>query len=197
MLSETVVSTFLVASITGAGLVLAIYALITPLSEKIFRERARNLERLLEDFEKEKSKITADSSNKDFKHFNNLKDQINEINIFPRYLSYGISLTFILFMSSVLFDWAWLINTANQVPSNDYYVTLPFGLAIASFLMVGLLAIIDIFGTMRKEFEEIKKKQKAVKELTIDDMKVTDIKDLTSKMAEELKRDAATTGGQI
>ena len=59
MLSETVVSTLLATSITGAGLVLAVYALITPLSEKIFKERARKLEYLLEDFEKEKAKITA------------------------------------------------------------------------------------------------------------------------------------------
>ncbi len=190
MLSETVVSTFLVASITGAGLVLAIYALITPMSEKIFRERARKLECLLEDFEKEKTKLTVQSSNKDFKRFNNLKNQINDINIFPRYLSYGISLTFFLFMFSVLFDWAWLINTANQTPSNDYYVTLPFGLAVASFLGVGLLAILDIFGTMKKQFEEIKKKQKEVKELTIDDLRRNDPENLARRVFDEIQKTA-------
>lgn len=168
MLSETVVSTFLASSITGAGLVLAVYALITPLSEKIFKERARKLECLLEDFEKEKAKITAQSSNKDFKRFNKLKEEIKQMSIFPRYLSYGILLTFLLFMLSVISDAGWLANIANRVSENDYFITFPFALAISSFFGIGIYAIFDIFYTMKKEFEDIKKKQKEAKEYKVD-----------------------------
>jgi hypothetical protein len=46
MLSETIVAAFLETSITGAGLVLAVYALVTPLSQKIFTERANKLNQL-------------------------------------------------------------------------------------------------------------------------------------------------------
>jgi len=80
MLSETIVSAFLETSITGAGLVLAVYALVTPISEKIFTKRADKLRHLLDDFEKEKSKITADAPNRDFKHLKELRDNIEEIN---------------------------------------------------------------------------------------------------------------------
>jgi hypothetical protein len=38
MLGETVVSALLEASITGAGLVLAVYALITPISRKTLKK---------------------------------------------------------------------------------------------------------------------------------------------------------------
>jgi hypothetical protein len=46
MFSETIVSAFLEASITGAGLVFAVFALITPLSRKIFREKAERQEKI-------------------------------------------------------------------------------------------------------------------------------------------------------
>jgi hypothetical protein len=73
MLSENAVSTLLAVSITGAGLVLAVYALITPISEKVFRERTENLESLLERFEKEKTKLTTDAAYKDFNRLNKLE----------------------------------------------------------------------------------------------------------------------------
>lgn len=166
MLSETLVSTCLEVSITGAGLVLAVYALVTPLSEKIFARRAEQLEHLLKDFEKEKSRITPDAANKDFKHLLQLRDNIGEIKIFPRYLSYGILTSFGVFIFSALADFAWLANTKNQVPENDLYIIIPFLIAIFLFFAIGVLTIGEIFRTMKKEFEDIKKKQKEIKETT-------------------------------
>ncbi len=46
MLSEPIVSAFLEASITGAGLVFAVFALITPLSQKILKEKAERQEKI-------------------------------------------------------------------------------------------------------------------------------------------------------
>jgi hypothetical protein len=48
MLSETTVSTFMIAGITGAGLILAIYTLFVPMSHKIFEERAKRLDKWIE-----------------------------------------------------------------------------------------------------------------------------------------------------
>jgi uncharacterized membrane protein (DUF485 family) len=168
MLSETVVSTFLVTSITGAGLVLAIYALITPISEKIFRERARKLDALLSKFETEKSKITADSSDKDFKNLKNLRDEINQFKIFPRYLSIGIFVTFFLFIMEALFDWGWLVQPTNRA-SGNFIVGLPFMVAVIIFLFIGMFTIIEISSMMKREFEDIKKKQKEAKEYKVAD----------------------------
>jgi hypothetical protein len=160
MPSETVVSTFLVASITGAGLVLAIYALITPISEKIFRERARKVAVLLEEFEKEKTKITADSSKKDYNNLKNLGDEIKQYKIFPRYLSLGVFITFLLFIFEIFTDYSWLINPTSGI----YLDGIFFIFAIASFLLIGIFAIAEISETMVKEFVDINKKQKEAKE---------------------------------
>jgi hypothetical protein len=168
MLSETVVSTFLTASITGAGLVLAIYALVTPISERIFRERVRKLDLLLAKFETEKSKITADASNKDFKNLKSMGDEIKQYKIFPRYLSLGILATFTLFIMEALLDWGWFVQPMNREGGN-VLMGLFFMIAIVVFLLVGSITIIEISSTMRKEFEEIKKKQKEAKEYKIVD----------------------------
>jgi len=181
MLSETIVTSFLEASITGAGLVLAAYALVTPISERIFNKRTDKLRRLLEDFENEKSKITADAPSKDFKHLEELRDNIEQIKIFPRYLSYGIWASFAAFMISAMIDFLWLSNTVNQVPENDLYVGLPLMVAIILFLFIGVLIIGEIFSTMKNEFEDIKKRQKEIKETTNEDL------EKIKKDVEELK----------
>lgn len=170
MLSETIVTAFLETSITGAGLVLAVYALVTPISEKIFTKRTDKLKHLLEDFENERNKITADAPSKDFKHLEELRNSIEQIRIFPRYLSYGILASFVAFMISAMVDFLWLSNKNNQVPENDLYTSLPLFIAILLFFVVGMLTIGEIFDTMRKEFENIKKRQKEIKETTNEDL---------------------------
>jgi uncharacterized protein (DUF2225 family) len=182
MLSETIVSALLETSVTGAGLVLAVYALVTPISEKIFTKRADKLRHLLDDFEKEKSKITADTPNRDFKHLKELRDNIEEIKIFPRYLSYGILATFFTFVISAITDIAWLSNKSNQVPENDLYIIISLFIAIFLFFAIGILTIGEIFDTMRREFEDIKKKQKEIKETTNEDL------EKIKKDVEELKQ---------
>jgi uncharacterized membrane protein (DUF106 family) len=182
MLSETIVAASLEASITGAGLVLAVYALVTPISERIFAKRADRLKRLLEDFEKEKSKITADAPNRDFKHLKELRDNIEEIKIFSRYLSYGVLATFFTFMISAIIDFTWLSNKSNQAPENDLYIIIPILIAIFLFFTIGMLTIGEIFDTMRREFEDIKKKQKEIKETTNEDL------EKAKKDVEELKQ---------
>jgi hypothetical protein len=162
MLSETVVSTLLEASITGAGLVLAVYALVTPMSERIFRRREERLESLLKKFDEEKLKIKPDASPKDFKRLQELSDRIKEIRIFPRYLGIGVVATFLSFAVSILLDWSWLIQPASQIPENDIYISMSFMVAIALFLAIGFLTMVEIYDMMRKEFEDIKKKQKEV-----------------------------------
>jgi hypothetical protein len=167
MLSETVVTALLEASITGAGLVLAVYALITPISEGIFRKREERLESLLKEFDEEKVKIEPDASPKDFKHLKELAGRIQEIRIFPRYLGAGVVVTFFSFMVSTLIDWGWLVQPANRLPENDIYIALPFLIAIFLFLSIGVLTIGEIYDMMRKEFEDIKKRQKEAKEASV------------------------------
>ena len=106
MLSETVVSTLLLTSVTGAGLVVAIYALITPLSDKIFEARVKNLKSLLEEFDKEFFKITTNTAETQarFNRLRQLQKEIKKVRDFPRYLGIGIVITFVLFAFSFIAD---------------------------------------------------------------------------------------------
>jgi len=167
VLSETVVSAFLEVSITGAGLVLAVYALVTPISEKIFQKRAISLKSLIEEFEKEKNKITVDASTKDFKHLNELRSQIKSIRVFPRYLGVGVVATFSFFMLCALFSALWSMNVIYRSDTIEAYIIGNFFAALFILLSVGISTIIEIFDIMRKEFEDIKAKQREAKEYKI------------------------------
>ena len=120
-------------------------------------------------------KITAETSNKDFKRLTKLREEIRAIRIFPRYLGVGVSVTFLLFIFSAFADSAWLVQTANRVPDNDFFIGLLFYLSIAGFFAIGSLAISEIFNTMRKEFEDVKRKKKEAEEYKVGDSVLRDI----------------------
>jgi len=87
MLSETTVSTILTASIAGAGLIIAIYALITPMARKIFEERVKLHRKKKKEFDKLMEKINEESSDKDFKRLKTVAKEIKGIKIFPNILA--------------------------------------------------------------------------------------------------------------
>jgi len=163
MLSEAVVSTVLQASITGAGLVLAIYALVTPLSHRIFTERAKILDSKIEEFEKQRCELTLDSSEKEIKQLQKLSKEREQMKIFPRYLGAGIAVTFALYMCSVVFSSFWLLYTDFRTLNTEIDIILTFWPANTLFMVVGVLVTFEVFQSMKKEFEEIKEKQKRVK----------------------------------
>jgi uncharacterized membrane protein (DUF106 family) len=175
------VTAFLEASITGAGLVLAVYALITPISQKIFQKRANKLETLLKEFEKERNKITADAPEKDFNRLTKLRDEIKKTRVLPRYLGFGIALTFGLFMLSVLYDTLWFNGTPSSF--SDGFVFVVFLFAVFTFLSVGIITISEISSMMTDEFEDIKKRQKEAKETTDEELEKLkkDIEELKEK----------------
>jgi hypothetical protein len=163
MLSEAAVSAILQASITGAGLVLAVYALVTPLSHRIFAERAKILDGKIEEFEKQRCELTLDSSDKEIKQLQKLRKEIEQIKIFPRYLGGGIALTFAFYMLSVTFSTFWLLYTDFRTLNTEIDIIVTFWPANILFMVVGVLVIFEVFQSMKKEFEEIKEKQKRVK----------------------------------
>jgi len=163
MLTETAVSAILQVGITGAGLVLAVYTLISALSQRIFKERAKLLHQKIEEFEEQRNKITPESSNKEIQNLGKLKREIEGIKIFPRYMGIGIGVTFALYMFSVIVASGWLANPSARTSAQEFFVLASFGLANTLFLVVGLYTIGEVFLTMKKEFDEIKKKQDEVK----------------------------------
>jgi putative Mn2+ efflux pump MntP len=82
------------------------------------------------------------------------------------YWGFGIVATFFFFGISAIGDVGWLANSANRTSVNEFTMLVFFFLAISLFLVVGIFTIIEIFYSMKKEFEDIKKKQKEVKGTT-------------------------------
>jgi uncharacterized membrane protein (DUF106 family) len=157
MLTETFLSTVVVVGVTGAGLVLAIYALIIPISRRMFINRTRLLRRQMKEFEEQREELETKDSKK-LKRLQQLADSIRETKIFPRYLSYGMLLTFSLYLTSALSGFTYFISPSNHTVLDDWVITLTFMFANLAFFFVGIYAIIDISLTMKREFERIKKR---------------------------------------
>lgn len=147
------------ASVVGSGLVLAVYALIVPMAHRIFEERVRNLKSKIVEFEELKSKISHESNNKEMKQLNNLRIEIKNIVDFPFYLGIGVVITFIFYILSTILDSYYIISVIPPEGLDVVSATL-FILATASFFLVGLGAIFNIYTAMKKEYAETTKRQK-------------------------------------
>jgi uncharacterized membrane protein (DUF485 family) len=168
MLTETVVSTILQASITGAGLIIAIYALITPIMDKIFKERVRLHEKKKQEFDKLKEKIDAESSKKkDFERLTTLSKEIKGIKMFPRYLGVGVLIVFICYMFAATFAYSWLMMSQPARTSVlEFWIVLFFGFSMIGFLIVGMYTIFDVYRAMKGEFEKVKKEKEEVERIS-------------------------------
>jgi len=156
----------LTASITGAGLIIAIYALITPLMRKIFEERVKLHKRTMKAFDKLKEKISSESSDKDFKQLKTLAAEIKEMRMFPRYLGFGVSLVFTSYMMSAMFATMWLVFETYRNFVYEFMVANLFFFSTIVFFLIGIYAIVDVHRAMRGEFEQVKKEKEEVKRVS-------------------------------
>jgi uncharacterized membrane protein len=161
MLEESIVLTLLEASVTGAGLVLAVYALIIPLSNKMFRYRIKEISEEVEELKKEAEKTQTSISQDDIKKFRNLLDDIETRKDVPSYLSLWTGLSFLLFVLSALMSLLWIVDILKS--GMDFWLPFTFFCSIILFLIVGLNGIRDINQTMKREFEQLKKEAKEFK----------------------------------
>jgi len=161
-MTETLASTILTASITGAGLILAIYALITPIARGIFEDRVKLLRKKRKQFDEMKAKISSESSDKEFKQFKTLSTEIKGMKIFPRYLGFGVLAVFSLYIITAFSAVGWLMNPSLDDFSRDFTLVMFFFVSTFGFLFVGSYAITDVLRTMIREFEQIKKEKEEV-----------------------------------
>lgn len=166
MLNENLVLTLLQASITGAGLVLAVYALIIPLTRKFFSYRIEAMYTEIGEVRRKVGKgdfSEADFSPSDFSTIDldalrkNL-DRIEQQGTIPTYLSWGAGVIFFGYMASTLLSYGWLVNWEKLTV--DFWLPIAFVASTSLFLLMGLYVIKDINQTMKKEFEELKKLRK-------------------------------------
>jgi len=153
MLNQEIAIALMQASITGAGLVLAVYALIVSLSRRIFEQKVHTLVDLTQRFKETAKEI--EPNYKDFQKLKGIFDQITWVQEIPDYLRYGFGLTFFGYVACVLMSYAWLVNW--EQPTIDPWLSLVFVITTIAFLIVGLISIKDIHRIMKGEFEDIKK----------------------------------------
>jgi hypothetical protein len=156
-----VTSAILTASITGAGLLIAIYALITPISNKIFRDRVESHRKLKQEFDKMKGKISSESSDKEFKRLQTLASEIKQIEMFPKYLGIGVVLVFFGYISTAIFALTWLVSPPRESVS-ELPITIGFFSSTFGFFIVGLYSIYDVYRAMKREYEQMKKEKEEI-----------------------------------
>lgn len=153
MLSQDVVLVFLQASITGAGLILAIYALIIPISNRVFESNILDFLEAL----KYSKKIDNFLNNKpDKKSAEKAKSfAINFVQswTFPTYLRFGVGATFFGYTITTLVSIAWVVDW--QKPIVDSILVPSFIVSTLIFLFVGLISIKDIHKIMRQDFNDM------------------------------------------
>lgn len=157
---ETLISTILTASITGAGLILAVYALIIPISKSIFEKRLETMKEKIEEFERTKKGISPQSPPKDVKQLTLLAQEIKAVRTFPRYLGPLVILDFGMFILSTTSALGWLLFPAES--GSQYIVFVLFLISVLLFLLVGVYAIADVYSSMRADFEGTKKEKEEI-----------------------------------
>ena len=154
MIDEGLATTIVIGGITGAGLLLAVYALMTPLIEKMFLDRSENIRTLKQEFLKMASKLNIESTKQDLNDLSLLKKEITSLSKFPRYLREVVIVDFTLFIITAFFEGAWLLGNRYSDLVFGTIVPILFLSAIIIFGFVGLYAFGDVSDWMKKEFEK-------------------------------------------
>lgn len=162
-MTETMVTGIMTASVTGAGLVIAFYALLAAMSDRIFERRVQKLHEKHEEVKSIQSESHAfESSNfgATSKRMSSLNDEIEEIQSFPKYLGPFITADFLLFILSASFAFYWLVTSgADRTVLWGNLVVFAFIGSLALLVLSGVSGITEVYKTIHDRFEELKKQK--------------------------------------
>ena len=165
MFTEAFVSILLEASLTGAGLILAIYALITPILDKIIKVRKELVAEKKEQFDSFAEKVKTERSDANMNQLNKLNDALKNLIPFPKFFGVGVLFVFMLyiFVSFFAFEWFMQPIVSKSVVTEDA-MAISFLVATCGFLFVGLYTISEVARTMKHQWKELEEeKEKAGK----------------------------------
>jgi membrane protein implicated in regulation of membrane protease activity len=155
MLSPDFVLSLMQASITGAGLVLAVYALIIPLSRRFFEYRAEEVRKDMQNLKEKVGKTKVSASSQDMAEMRAMVQKISERGTYPNYLALGAGVTFFGYLISAFMSFFWSLELWQY--QIETWLPLTFMFTTIAFLLLGLFSIKDISQTMKREFEDLKK----------------------------------------
>ena len=110
------------------------------------------------EFEKIRTTLTPESNDKEMKQLNILVKEIKSMKKFPYYFGVGVVFTFALYTFSVYLDTLW-VSSQSSPTGFSFLLTIIFISATSIFLVVGVSAVVSIYTSIRKEFDEIMKRQ--------------------------------------
>jgi len=151
LLSENSVSALLQASITGAGLVLAVYSLILPLTRRIFEERSARLLKYLDELKKSAKKLEIKSPKGEVENIERLGANIRQAQKFPKYLSVGMFIVFLGYLLSTFLSILWFVDIYRD--QLDSCLPIIFATTTLAFLLVGSISIRDAYSSLKREFD--------------------------------------------
>lgn len=167
------VTGIMTASVTGAGLVIAFYALLATMSERIFERRIRKLEKKQEMTRELKDARAIDIPDRDIAYMGkkrphveqltSLADEYDEFESFPRYLGPLVGFDFALFITTSFVAFYWLASDRPFQLGNLVGILFMFSIIVLG--VYGVSGIAEVYATMRDSFEELKKQEKAVQAL--------------------------------
>lgn len=154
MLAESVVETLLQSSITGAGLILAVYGIIIPVFGKIIRFRMDSLKNLIKQLkEKPISEfLFREGSIEEAKESLNYIDEIRKL---PTYFTTAVIFSFLGYIATTLLCLLWLLNSYKL--NIDVWIPWIFGISSLLFAYVGYKTIKDLVGLIKVKHERLLK----------------------------------------
>lgn len=141
------------ASITGAGLLLAVYALIIPISSKLFQSRIEAQSSAINDFKEKVKKVNVTTTSGEIEELKKNIEAITSTIGIPGYIRWGMTLAFIGYLVSALCSLWWLINWYQAF--FDQWLHWIFGGSTFLFAAIGYVAIRDISSMLKKEFKTL------------------------------------------
>jgi len=158
----------LTSSITGAGLVIAFYALIAKMSDSIFSCRFELLEEKKRDVEQIRSNLgyfSEENLDETSSRLKELSKEIDSMKAFPRYLAVGVGVNFLLFLLTAILCFNWLYDYKGPAlaTSSDYSLIGFYMFSIGLFMSVGFMGLVDVRETMKIHFNKFSNKKTELK----------------------------------
>ena len=190
-LSETLISTILATSVTAAGLILAVYALLTPIFGRIVKTRRKLLADKKAEFDKQREMLFDSSSisTNEIRKLQVLKIEIDEVRTFPPFFGDLVLYSFLFCTISSLFAlmiFSFQVINLTDTAANTIAAILMVSLFLTGcylFFGVGAYAIVQISRVLRQEWETLIEEKEEAKESTSEELEKLrkDIEELKQK----------------
>jgi len=154
MIETNLITALLQASITGAGLILAVYGIIIPIFNKIVRYRITSLTNVIQQI-RDKPASEFLFKEESIEEAKESLDYIDEIRKLPTYFNRAVILSFLGYITTTLLCLFWLLDFYKE--NIDSWIPWVFGFSTVLFGYVGYKTIKDLIGLVKIKHDSLLK----------------------------------------